>query len=887
MPIASAQQVQCSTGSTKTFDFVDVPTGGDSSYINCIVEAVRYIGRKVGLSFKESQHLPMLIKLGFLKIVLNDLYATHQPPALNEVELVKLAIRETTNAIGNQTDTEVTVTPKQVSDSLRLVHAIKEKVSKYDDNVFPMPVFSDTIDETLVNICDWSLFGRLRRDISVEKLAGKARIPPIMRPIELTLVPDSVSHFAEVARAMRHCLNLCVLLSNQRKIVRNSYTLRVCLIEHLFVRVVPLPLPVTHPNRDVFCFWHAQPMRYETQADIMRLLNMLCRHFATASLSVKTTRSGDAVRMLVFACMATICDAVMRKTAIDIPSFSSLHYAGTAQGPVRPYGFDLGNFAEESEYLKFSTPETASCRSQVLDYFHQLRTIIPADNYLFRFQDGMSATDADRRYIDQICIQMGFDRGIEAVYITGTNMLILDHYPEIGFFRDLVFMFKLVMVPTSDQLPVLKPWTPEEVALTWAVSLSNNGQSNESVHTYHVKGFGKSLDCTQNIVSTVEEDQVQRVKKKRGFFSRMLKYIGVQDKLPRATPSQANPSILLGERVDTEDDILHIRVLPDFDGTLGAKDCELMLQYLTAPYMRIPLLLKFFSSETHLKALRNFKIQEVLDAALFEPGQWQEKYEKNCPSEVPAPNRDNLCTSAGLLFNELVMSPKIVFQSVYEMLDHVVEMDTGKYSELSESILYVIRVSVRLEGYMLFLIRNHQFHSQNIGSSDTRPKYNGAYFQANIRGLDCDASIIQEAIECRTKLRKILDDRVFKILARWIKKAKADGKVIICCMLHAHLAFLYRNVTKEELTPTIVFSILSCQIFLFNHYKFDLDLDLKDGKKLRSRKDDDEDIKDNLRIPQVDLFDLFQVNRCKILDYLLKNSDERNAVSSSIYFNNI
>lgn len=44
---------------------------------------------------------------------------------------------------------------------------------------------------------------------------------------------------------------------------------------------------------------------------------------------------------------------------------------------------------------------------------------------------------------------------------------------------------------------------------------------------------------------------------------------GIPQKTLRSIPSQANPSILLGERVDTEDDILHIRNLPDFDGTLG------------------------------------------------------------------------------------------------------------------------------------------------------------------------------------------------------------------------------------------------------------------------------------------------------------------------------
>jgi hypothetical protein len=94
----------------------------------------------------------------------------------------------------------------------------------------------------------------------------------------------------------------------------------VCLIQHLFNRVIPLPLPVTHNDRDARCFWHAQPMRYETQADILRLLNMMCRHFATVSLSVKITRSGDAARMLTLACMAAIGDATLRKIPTDIPS---------------------------------------------------------------------------------------------------------------------------------------------------------------------------------------------------------------------------------------------------------------------------------------------------------------------------------------------------------------------------------------------------------------------------------------------------------------------------------------------------------------------------------------------------------------------------------------
>jgi hypothetical protein len=350
-------------------------------------------------------------------------------------------------------------------------------------------------------------------------------------------------------------------------------------------------------------------MRYESQADILRLLNMLCRHFATSSLSVKSTSSGDAVRMLTLASMACIGDATLRKIACDIPAQSSLHYSGQALGPVKAFGFSMGNFQEESEYLKFISPETASARTQVLDYFNQMKKVVDNDHMMFNFDRTSECTSADKTFIDQICVQMGFNRGVEKNYIAAIDELLIDHYPEISFFRDLIFMFKLVMVPTSDKLPEMRAWNPVDAKLKW--SLNDD--------SYVVHAFGKKLDCIQLQIS-VESRQVEH-SRKRSLFSRALKVIGIKSKhQARSMPSQANPSVLLGEKVETEDDILHIRSLPDFDGSLGARECELLLQYLTAPYMRIPLLLNFFSYENRLKTLRHTALQDVLDAAMFEPG---------------------------------------------------------------------------------------------------------------------------------------------------------------------------------------------------------------------------------------------------------------------------
>ena len=105
--------------------------------------------------------------------------------------------------------------------------------------------------------------------------------------------------------------------------------------------------------------------------------------------------------------------------------------------------------------------------------------------------------------------------------------------------------------------------------------------------------------------------------------------------------------------------MLFLKELPSFNGALGAADAELLLSYLTAPYLRIPLLLSFFTDRHRASALREPQLQVVLDAVLFEPGPWLSPGHMEPPKTVPAPNRKHLATAAGLLFNELMRCMKM------------------------------------------------------------------------------------------------------------------------------------------------------------------------------------------------------------------------------------
>ena len=116
-------------------------------------------------------------------------------------------------------------------------------------------------------------------------------------------------------------------------------------------------------------------MRYETQADILRLLSSLTQHYAAVSLSLTVTRSFDATRMCTLGAIAAVTDVVLRVEACDVPSQLSLHYGGGGEGPVSPYCFDAAtHFALESEYCRFHDPNLAVARTRLLDYFIARRT---------------------------------------------------------------------------------------------------------------------------------------------------------------------------------------------------------------------------------------------------------------------------------------------------------------------------------------------------------------------------------------------------------------------------------------------------------------------------------------------------------------------------------
>ncbi|PHJ19124.1 ef hand domain-containing protein, partial [Cystoisospora suis] len=488
-----------------------------------------------------------------------------------------------------------------------------------------------SVTTKFAGVGSFPLFGRFRHDDRPLpcQAVGEVTKPSILLPVDLSSVGERIDDMDGVLQALRKAVEACVILGNQEHSLPHTYCYRFQLIVDLLLRVLPLPLPPSHPLISQ-SFWHSAVLRRDTQIELLRLLH----------------------------CLA----------------------------PLR-YNFP-----------RHSPPSS-------LEF-----------------------------------------------YLSGEKPEFLDFFPELLYLRDIVFTFKSLMTPEATSLPDLKRWSLADATLRWRYDLVKQ--------TYTVTAFQKSLSCELfgkdkkldyyekaspqqgHLLSSSSSSSSGGVHS-RSIFQRFVHWLGVREK-PRAPPSGADPTNLLyftnesktitssssssgggggktsssspsvHERITCEEDVLHVKKLPTFNRRLRLQDCELLLQYLTVPYIRIPLITQFFTEEGRIDCLSVSALQHVLEAVLFEPWQHQKDEKKEVPEAIPPSNREYFATPLGLLFNELIYSPDVLLSSLLELLEIAIDKDTGYYNSPNASILlYIIRLIVRLQGYVLFILRFHLYWEEH------------------------------------------------------------------------------------------------------------------------------------------------------------------------------
>ena len=77
--------------------------------------------------------------------------------------------------------------------------------------------------------------------------------------------------------------------------------------------------------------------------------------------------------------------------------------------------------------------------------------------------------------------EIGFPVCNMPAYLSGEKREILLNYPELVYYRDVVFMFKFMMTPTNAALPEIRTWMQTDADLQWKY----NSEKNE----YEVRGL--------------------------------------------------------------------------------------------------------------------------------------------------------------------------------------------------------------------------------------------------------------------------------------------------------------------------------------------------------------------------------------------------------------
>ena len=210
------------------------------------------------------------------------------------------------------------------------------------------------------------------------------------------------------------------------------------------------------------------------------------------------------------------------------------------------------------------------------------------------------------------------------------------------------------------------------------------------------------------------------------------------------------------------------------------------------------------------------------------------------------------------------------------MLNLALDLDTGRWSPAnSPVILYIVRLIVRVEDYLLFIIHHWHFvQSEGITTGG---------WQSHVRGLLSNEDNVRLLTEAQRRMRMQLDTAVFAMLERWCQLVTKANDISTACVLHAHMAYMYKNVQGHELNRPIVTTILAAQVFLTTRYVYDIDVkpgEVNARKKLKAERDDEDE--GDLGIPDTEIFDLFQKMRWKVLRWLQQDVPQANECMEAI-----
>lgn len=424
-------------------------------------------------------------------------------------------------------------------------------------------------------------------------------------------------------------------------------------------------------------------------------------------------------------------------------------------------------------------------------------------------------------------------------------ILQMKNYPELQHFRDIVYWWKYLLNPDRKIFPnYCGPGDTRDIPRFDRMSAQLTFQWTGVA--YQVTGFGGSALNCKPVVPENTPPPIHRF------------------------PSYATPEFFIpAPAVRTEDDVIYRPTLPDFSDShgqiLNQRDSELLFSYLTVPYIRLPLLLAFFSSEDRVHKLQSPQLRNILDSVLFEPGKYLAMGMTGvAPTMVPSNNPKLLATPYGLLMNDLLSSPDLVVRAVMSILTGALSCDTGTvvdestayFNTSSVIILYAVRLAARVDNYISFLI------DWATGTHDC--------IDWPLREVDIPEHLLVKLQSARISLRDLMTNSFSVLLEDYLKKLDneltknpdndtlLDRNSRLACDLHSHKLLLHRNYNESEMSPEVAKTLVGSFVYLTTRHTWNKAT--AEGARLC--------------MPETELYELLQVQRRRLVRYLGKQRQD-------------
>ena len=166
------------------------------------------------------------------------------------------------------------------------------------------------------------------------------------------------------------------------------------------------------------------------------------------------------------------------------------------------------------------------------------------------------------------------------------------------------------------------------------------------------------------------------------------------------------------------------------------------------------------------------------------------------------------------------------------------------------------------------------FHFFSLSSS---------FFFLMTSGLDVTPLQAKLLRKRRNHWRRLLNEQVYPMLQRWLLMLMKQDPIPMdkCCVIHAHLLYLFAQLPEDELSHLAVITMISSQIFLNSTYHFEFAAEK--GVRIKREEQKERDLAINLGgVGETEIFDLYQKQLPHMLKFLNARPDDTSLVMEAV-----